>query len=152
MVRGALLGHRPCVLYFLVSLLISQNVLAYEVIDYFGIEVRMHDVEECPKYESILEHNNGFLCYSSPSLENKFPREHGCLIRVIYPSGRGAVNRTGFWWDWNETRQAQQLTLLGNNEALIGSSIFYNETGVIEVETSEEKTAFVTSCRLSKSL
>ena len=124
----------------------------YEKFDYFGIEIRMYNVEVCGSHNDIVFQGDGYLCYSLPSKTNNVsPYEHGCLKRVIYESGRGGIIRTGFWFDWNEARQTNSVTLYGApaSEATVGATLYFNEKGYIELNGDDPAPRFITACRLS---
>ena len=124
----------------------------YEKFDYFGIEIRMYTVEVCGSHNDIVFQGDGYLCYSLPSKTNNVsPYEHGCLKRVIYESGRGGIIRTGFWFDWNEARQTNSVTLYGApaSEATVGATLYFNEKGYIELNGDDPAPRFITACRLS---
>ena len=135
-------------LSFILLTQVMCEAKAYELSNYNGIEIRMHDVELCPSCETLLKKEDGFLCYSKATLADKAISEHGCLRRRIYPSGRGDVLRTGFWFSWNEFRQAIQVSLYGENETKIGSQLLYNNDGFIEIGAGEQATGFILSCRI----
>lgn len=127
----------------------------YEKFDYFGIEIRMYNVEVCGPHNDIVFQDDGYLCYSLPSKTNNVsPYEHGCLKRVVYESGRGGIIRTGFWFDWNEARQAAEVRLYGakgwpNSEGMAGPMLYYNGDGYIELNGDDPAPEFVTACRVS---
>ena len=129
----------------------------YEKFDYFGIEVRMYEVEACGSTSDILSQGNGYLCYKLPSGKNNpSPTAHGCLKRIIYKTGRGAMVRVGFWFDKSQSEQGHHITLYGDGEASVGTILNYNDKGFIELdrEAFRQNPApeFVTACRLSRPL
>ena len=134
---------------------VANGVEQYEKFDYFGIEIRMHNVEVCGANNDINVQDDGYLCYSLPSKNNNAsPYEHGCLKKVVYESGRGDIIRTGFWFDWNEARQAAEIELYGakgwpKSEGLAGPTLYYNDDGYIELNGNYPTPEFVTACRLS---
>ena len=116
----------------------------YQIINYFGMTVHMHDVNVCPSYNEILKKNVGFICFSPPSETKNYPNEYGCLIRQ-----KNNVLRTGFWFDWNETRNAYSIRLMGDYEEEVGSSIYFNEHGHSEIRSSDMPSKPVTACRVA---
>ena len=76
------------------------------------------------------------------------------MKRVIYESGRGGIIRTGFWFDWNEARQATEIQLYGakgwpKSEGMAGPTLYYNGDGYIELNGDDPAPEFVTACRVS---
>ena len=134
---------------------VANAVEQYEKFDYFGIEIRMHNVEACGSRNNIAVQDDGYLCYFLPSKNNNAsPFEHGCLKKVVYESGRGDIIRTGFWFDWNEARQAAEVQLYGakgwpKSEGLAGPTLYFNNDGYIELNGDDPAPEFVTACRIS---
>ena len=125
---------------------------SYKTFNYFGIEIRMHEVNACNSGPDIVRQGDGYLCYSLPSEASKVsPKEHGCLKRVIYESGKGDIIRTGFWFDWNEARQTNSVKLYGApaSEATAGPTLYFNDKGYIELNGDDPAPRFITACRLS---
>jgi hypothetical protein len=86
-------------------------------------------VKRCPdEFDEILSFPSGTICYTSAL--DKFEKDSGCLLRVIYESGRGNILRVGKWTRYFNGKRSEGYH--GEHETMVGTWKYFDEEGELE--------------------
>ena len=122
-----------------------------EVLDWHGFEVHVFEVERCGTNRELLSNPDGYLCFNAdPPEYDGDSIEKGCLLRQIWPSGRGTVSRIGFWSGYDGWKNSDFIVMYGERESPIGPRYFWKDDGslVIETDDGEAPAEPLISCRV----
>ena len=61
---------------------------------------------------------------------DKFEKDSGCLLRVIYESGRGDILRVGKWIHYFNGKRSEGYH--GEHETMVGTWKYFDEEGELE--------------------
>ena len=69
-----------------------------EILDWYGFEVHVFEVDRCGTTRDVLSNPDGYLCFEAdPPEYDGDSLQEGFLTLQIWLSDQGTVRRVGFW-------------------------------------------------------